>query len=800
MGNIAALSASFFAAPSSVVLQSGDFETDLDGIVTPGTDAEAGAVAWTRQVEGATATTNTGPGGGSNSGTRAVEATGNAYLYVESSDNGGAETLYTAETAEFDASLGTVTLEYHFHCYWNSANDGTFRAQVWNGTTWLDRGITISSRTHFDELDAYSASSAMGTINSMGLSNSDCKFRWVQTKPDVGADRFQYDTGIDNFTVTRSVGGGQQTPGTRAEALLNGLRTIFVETNGSDSNDGLSEANPKLTAQAAFNIAQDGDAIIFGDGIWDEQPTFNNKAGTGTNKILIAARNAGETIFASVWTQARDNFNGLWTDEGGGVYSTARTSRPFLATDTVTGDMLFYYGSEADLRAGSITAFSAIAGANRTISKPSYGFAFTGSRVFVRLRNNANPNQRSLLFTNDFSSTILTCNDSTNFIVDGIRFIGAGNTFAINQNNGSDSTVITNCIFDLTKFAVKTHDNTILRRCTFRYQGHDIWRRDVLALDGKNDYGPFVLCKGYYNGALTGTGGGSANAILEGGINNSRAISPEATGVIIEYCTIGPVFEGCRIGECSNSTVRFCTFVGCGDDGIQNEGSNGEVSADNEIHDCKFLNCFRDISRQSNSIVGDSFVYRCLFIHTDPDVQIRNSDSLKWVNTPAGSDDFVYHCIWDFDAGISSGGYQRIYTDFGGSASDADKIERLFNSIMILPRDFSDGSGSNPQTIENNLTVGPSSGAMSVLTGTNGQYAGTAKADALLNDDYSLAAGSDAIGLGRSLPGGLPDSRGDNTDAGIFPFGETVPANWPVPATATFFDEVPFGWPQAGAT
>lgn len=787
----------FGVTGSTVTLQSEDFDTDLGNIVTPGDDAEPNAGAWVRVAEGGTPSSGTGPAGGSNPANQQVEVTGNGYLVAESGS--GDVSPLTFESDTFDASLGLLVATFDFHAHVNTANNCTFTVRGWNGSAWINLGTQVFGGVQTTENDDYILSTSFGTYNSQGFSNADFKFGVKLDKETVDGDRFQYDVAIDNWLVRRVPSTGQSS-GTRAEAILNGLRTIFVSKTGSDSNDGLSESTPKLTGQAAFDIAQAGDSIIFENGIWDEELTLSDISATAQIPILIAARNPGQAIIANVWTQARDTPNGLWTNEGNGVYSASRSQRPYMGYDPVAGDFLFYYDSQDDLEAETITAFSAIAGSNRTITKPPYGFAFDNNRVYVRLRNNANPNNQSLLITADFSTILLTVDNCDNYIFDGLKFIGAGNVRAVEQSSNSTFGTWVNCVFEMCRHGIRTRANTYLYWCTFQYLGYDRWRRDVLALDGKLDYGPFVLAKGYYTGALTGTGGGFGNANLEGSIDYGFNTSPPTENVTIDFCKLGPVFEGCRLGEQNNSVVKNCVIVECGDDGIQNEGPLDHPSDNNEIHDCLFRNNFRDVSRQGDDIDGVSYLYRCIMEHTESDVQIPNSYALKYILTTPESEDFIYHCIFNFDAGVSSGGSQRVWTDFGGSSS-ADEIERFFNNICIFPRDFSNGSGGDPQIIENNVTVGPSAGNVSLLTGTGGVYAGNDISDLDINADYTLQGTSPAKNAGRSLPGGLPDSRVGGTandDAGVFIPGEIVPAEWPRPTALTYTDEVPRNWTQPG--
>ncbi|MCH6256115.1 fibronectin type III domain-containing protein [Puniceicoccaceae bacterium K14] len=564
-------------------------------------------------------------------------------------------------------------------------------------------------------------------------------------------------------------------------------QTIYVSKSGNNNNNGLSQGNAVLTIQKGLDLLKSNSADILqiGDGTYYESVTLSNY-GSSSNRVWIKAENPGGAAISNNW-QAADQGNVTWTADsgGGGVYYASRSSRPYVGSHE--NDFLMYYNSEADLRAASITTDG------KTISKPSYGFAFESSqnRVYVRLRGNANPNGKSIKLTAAGTQTLLDMNNCDYVYVDGIKFEGAGYTRAIEIDNASSNCIIRNCEFTGSRFGARTPSNTTIEWSTYRYIGFDNWARDVTDLDGHVAEPVFTLIKKYYNAALIGVGGGTGNAMLEGSLNHGANVSPAPTNVVIENNLIGPCFDGLNLGHLNNSFARENVFLECLDDGIQNDDNGtSHPATGNRVHDNRFVDCHRDISVQGANNVGSFHIYRNLFIATDHKLSSPDFYSLKMNRASTSSSTYVYQNTWWHDFGQSANGAQRVWSDFGG-ISNANRIINFFNNVVVFPRDFSNGPGSDPQSIQNNAAVGPSSGAASILTGGGGTFTGTASSSMQLNSDYSLQSSSPARNIGRSLPSGFPDSNSNNNDAGVFPFGTSPGSNWPRIASVAFTSTPP---------
>ena len=761
---------------------------------TPGVEADAGDFAWTFNAEGGVLTAGTGPDGGANPSTGAIETTGNGYAYTESNgiSQNADESPYALESPQLDASQFTFTLKFQLHAHWNSANNATFRVQGYNGTSWQNIGPAVTSRLQAAKTEAYVASDTIGTFDSSGFSNPDFRFRFLLEKETVGGDRFQYDTAVDNIAIT-SVGG--TLPGSLG--YNTGLRRVFVATTGSNANDGLSASTPLRTIQAALNIAQPGDVISVADGVYREKLGLSNFAGTTDLPLWIVAENRGQVRISNLFQEA-DEGTAIWTLVSDDVYRTTRTNRPYIGS--ANGEFLMAFKTEADLRAASITAPSDIAGgANVTVTKPDYGFAYddASDTIFVRLKDRSDPNGQSVKLTADFAAAVFNLDNADNVIIDGFVVEGSGSTSAIDFDVNCANPTVRNCQFTYCRHGVRAPSNTIIEYCTYQYVGLSQWARDLFALDGLADNGVFVLVKGYYNG--TTVGGNAGDALLEGSLDFALNFATAPTNNLIDNCVMGPAFDGSRLGESIQSTCQNSIFFECFDDGLNFDGATNHPSDGNEVHDCRFIDCFRDISFQESTLNGDGFVYRNLFERTDPDVALRGA-SLKTLQTPATWESFIYHNTWIADYDPPLGLSLQIWDGFGGST--ADRISNFYNNIVIFDGDNLAVPTTVPQSIERNAAVGTSSGNVSTFTPNGGVFAGTAIADMQLNADRSLQAGSPAVGIGRSLVAGNPDSRvaaGANDDAGAFPLGETPGLNWPRPLALTFTNALPGRWTSPGA-
>jgi len=154
------------------------------------------------------------------------------------------------------------------------------------------------------------------------------------------------------------------------------LRTLYVSPTGNNSNPGTDPLAPLETIQHAADLAQPGDLISIGPGIYRESVTVPT-SGTAAQPIVFRGAAAGavldgadEAIASSV----------TWTSQGSGIWSRALG----FSTGHVVTDQgrLFRYDDLADL--GSLGA------------GPPGGFYFDGTVLFVKNADGSSPAARQM--------------------------------------------------------------------------------------------------------------------------------------------------------------------------------------------------------------------------------------------------------------------------------------------------------------------------------------------------------------------------------------------------------------------
>ncbi len=567
----------------------------------------------------------------------------------------------------------------------------------------------------------------------------------------------------------------------------NALR--YVTKNTSLNPIGGETASTKhTTVQAGVNAANPGDIVLVRSDVYAETVSMSNKAGSAANPIWVVAEERGKAFISGFNQNARAGNSNFWTADsgGGGVFFKTNVRRPFFATHN--GDFLMYYKTEGDLRAASVSG----------VRKPAYGMAFVpnggstasnaAGTLFVRLRGDVNPNGQRVNFPSNYAQVLFDLNNSDNIIIDGFTFEGSGNTEAINFDTSCANGHVRNCVFEICGFGVRPNAGCLISTCEYLYTGFGQWAKEIGQLDGINANGVFTLLKSYYVGTVIGSNAG--NAILERGFVAGR--DPTLSNITIDRCLMGPTFDGNRIGEFDNSTVQFSVYLQCRDDGDQNESFRpNNRSQNNEIHDCRFLDCFVAYSRQEASNLGNSFFYRNVVENRDPLLRHNTLFILKTIKSTTASIDQVYHntFINKANPGATS---QFLWYDFNNGSGNT--IRNLKNNIVIFENAFTNGGGPNPQSIAGNAFVGPT--ANGIVQGSGGVFAGTNESAMDLNGDLSLPASSPAAGIGVALNSTFPDTGLNQDDAGAFPVGVDVGLNWPRERVRTFDLTKPVNWPK----
>jgi Glycosyl hydrolases family 16 len=754
---------------------------------TPGTISPL--FAWLRATN-ATPTSTTGPNGGSNPATRQVTP-GNAYAFTESSDpNTGP---YSLEGPVLDASLGIARLTFDLFMKFGTGGattNGTLQVQGWNGFNFVNIGNPIVGSQQSEADDPWKSSDLFGAFTSAGFSNADFRFRILGI--EGGTNPSNYDFAVDNMRIFGQAGqlvaggDGGEVVDEVALRFATGLRRLHVSKTNADPIDGTTADQKFTTAAAAFAAAQAGDVITFAAGTYRERPTFN-KNGTVAAPIWIAAETPNTVEFADVWAEADAGQAGLWESVGNGVFRSTH-GRPYMGQQG--DDFLAHYNSRVDLEAGAVGGFN----------KPPYGFAFEPSenRVYIRLRNNANPNGKQVRLSETIGRTIMTVDNADNVIIEGIRFVGAGNARALQINANCSNVEVRNCGFLLSRFGLDPSSGTLIDWCFYRYVGIDKWQKELRQLNGAETDAAFKYVKQYFTGAVIGAGG-AGNALYEGSI---VAASKAVNNVKVRLCLIGPAFDGLRLGErMVSSSVERTVFQACLDDGIQFEDDTGGPASNLSAFLCRFVDCFTSTSHQQESINGQHFVYRNVFEEEDTDL-MHPSYFLKTIRTPAACEIFVYHNLFRSKSatGNATIGTSRTIT-YPFDNGTANRVRRFFNNLAIFEARLT-ASATKMAGVENNLVVAPANNAAATdIMGLNGIYAGTLIDDAETfgAPNYTLQETSPARNAGRALPAGLPDVAGKtNLDIGPYEFGFEPGTDWPRKRSDQFTTDDPTIWTRPG--
>ena len=784
------------------------FDSDFGTLSTPGSDEPE--EAWSL-ISVATPSGTTGPGGGSNPATRAVQV-GNQYAYTEGTPAGGGvgpQRQFTMETPDLDAGEGLITLLFDLHMRYGSEGgitDGELFIEGWNGSAWSTISNTVQGSQQLTATTPYRPSTDFGTYDSTGFANADFKFRWRLV---TGPTSNNFDTAVDNVIITgpETIVIAPPAPppdvgATRASFFNTGLRRLHVSKGGAAPIDGTSPNQSFSTIQAAVNAAQAGDVITVGAGRYFETIQRSNLQGSVNSPVWIASEVPFEAQISNLKQNALDG-SAPWRNDGGGVFSTP--GNPAYAA-WFGEDVFLPQWLLADLNDDNFAVESSASEAGTTLDKPDRGFAFSGGRIHVRLPDGSSPSGQNVNITDDFNATLMNFSNCDNVIVDGFIMEGAGDGSSITFSENSANPRVKNCVFVGAQFGVRVANDTVIEDCEYLLPGHSQFGTDLRALNPSNLNALFRYHKNYNNaGKFKPGSNNSSDALMEGGIDINRFGGTPPLNITVQRCWIHEVFEGSKFGRMRSGVLRECVFDECGDDAVEMEAneSNPSVFGQKELHDCLIRNCFSSVSHQGN-ILSEQFVYRNVIEISDPEVAGFPAFLLKMINTQNNANIHYYHntMINRVAAADNSPGFgTNHWVWFGFGASRADRIRNWISNIVIQPLDLDDAA-VNPNNRQNNVVNSPSDNDQSGdVQGTGGIFSSEAAID--LQSDFSLGAGSTAIGAGLgSIPAGFPDSRTTGTpfaDAGAFPEDFTVPANWPRAQSRVFDDNRPENWTSPGA-
>lgn len=144
-----------------------------------------------------------------------------------------------------------------------------------------------------------------------------------------------------------------------ARELLSAARTYYVDTTGSDSNDGLTAGTPFLTINKAINIVSALDlsaysvTIQLADGAYTSTATLKSLVGTGTVTIRGNTTTPANTLISVTGANAISavSVNGSWA------------LKSVKISTTTSGACVYAYGAPTTVNIDAVD-FGACAGAH----------------------------------------------------------------------------------------------------------------------------------------------------------------------------------------------------------------------------------------------------------------------------------------------------------------------------------------------------------------------------------------------------------------------------------------------------
>ena len=307
-------------------------------------------------------------------------------------------------------------------------------------------------------------------------------------------------------------------------------RSIYIAPTGSDNPpaDG-SLSHPFATLSRALAAVQTGEEIVLRGGVYYEGEIIPPREGKEGAPIII--RNyPGETPVLD----GADPVAYIWTSKGGGIYQAAlRTAGTHLVL--ADGKRLYPYQTMADLA---------------NLRWGIAGFYSSGGELFIRLPDDANPAEASIIISRYESALEIA---EGYFIISGITFrhYGAGEYSKAIYINEGDGNLITDCIFAMNDAGVGIKYNAnrnVIQNCEF-YDSVFDWDWESVK-DGSNLETGGV----YFYDPMTGRGN------------------------IIRCNIFHDYFDGLHCAaetegaDSSETDVYENRFFRCGDDGMEADG------------------------------------------------------------------------------------------------------------------------------------------------------------------------------------------------------------------------------------
>ena len=389
--------------------------------------------------------------------------------------------------------------------------------------------------------------------------------------------------------------------------------TFYVNCEADrDDYDGRSPEEPFKTIQRGADALSGGDELVVAPCVYFEQPIIWNPGSDAENPVWIRANPLGEATISGMWEEAALGADGLWQDEGDGVYSAEHGPALFGSYE---GTFLFRRNSLEDLRSESVTFYSDIKSRDVTVNMPDHGFACEGGRIYVKLSGGVDPSGESILFSpptwgeEGELHAVLEVAAATHVIIDGFRIEGSGtNCVWINQD--STFPTVRNTVLSYCVQGLRLPDDSIVEWSEYVYPGFYDFAEYVRA---HNEWGMdsvYMLVKEYHSPVM-----------LEGGLASTFG-EMNSRDCVFRYNFMHETFDGEALGEFQYSESHHNVYMYNYDNHVEMESWRGYPARYLQLHHSLMLGCpMGPISHQDDyeegSITGPQFIYRNVIYYYD---------------------------------------------------------------------------------------------------------------------------------------------------------------------------------------
>jgi len=236
-----------------------------------------------------------------------------------------------------------------------------------------------------------------------------------------------------------------------------------------------------------------GQNLVVSPGVYYGTLNIKNAAAAS-----IVAETPGTVRISGLWKGA-DLGKTKWVKEQG-VWSAPHADSFMGAAQ---GCFLFRYKTVADLKAARVAG----------VTKPAYGYAYQGKKIYLQMPAKGDPNGKSVKLADKKSQNIVKITNSPGLRIDGFCFEGSGDADAILFDAKSINPVLRNCVFEYCRRAARLPHGSLVEWCEYTYPGFKKFFDQLFDLNKGKGEVIFDLVKKYW--------AAKGNAAIEGGFAES---------------------------------------------------------------------------------------------------------------------------------------------------------------------------------------------------------------------------------------------------------------------------------------